>query len=150
MTSVSSVEKERKKEENVVLHVVTTNQKPTKSFVTSLILFGQKVSIRITPDRFETWNTFVRIAKEQKIKISHLADNAITEYVRLHSTPGTQLTLTPYMPNAEKSPVRVLCAFLNGATSDGRVHCTRHGGSWILGVACYSCQHNQLRKKKEP
>jgi hypothetical protein len=51
-----------------------------------------------------------------------------------------------YAKPESPQPMRVLCARLDGALSDGRVHCQR-AGMWVPGVRCYSCEDNRLRKK---
>jgi len=110
------------------------------------------ISFSVGPDDASVLEKFLEIAKREggSRGRSRVFVKAMAEYNQRHEEGNPNMKITTYMPNAQKSPIRVLCAFINGATSEGRVHCTRHGGSWILGVACYSCQHNQLRKKKEP
>jgi len=122
------------------------SNKQTKSFVTSIILFGQKVSVRVYP---QLWEDFKRIAKVEGLSLSHLGEKAVIEYVRRHNLGNPQLHLTTYMDPLAPSPMRVLCwSSLAGATSDGQIYCRKHGG-WIQGIRCYSCPNNQLRKKKK-
>jgi hypothetical protein len=82
---------------------------------------------------------------------SQTAVKAWSDYVQAHAEGNPQLKILSYLPNTEKGPLRVLCwNHLAGATSDGKIYCRKHGGTWILGVTCYSCKNNELRKKKEP
>jgi ribonuclease D len=71
---------------------------------------------------------------------------ALKEYNRRHDAGNPQLTLPPYMDEKVQNPMKVLCLYLDGAISDGRVHCKR-ACMWIPGIRCYSCDHNRLRKK---
>jgi hypothetical protein len=109
------------------------------------------VSFSLGPEDAPVFLKFCEIARrEEGVRgRSRVFVKAMAEYNQRHEEGNPQLKIATYLPTAEKSPVRVLCAFLNGATSEGRVHCTRYGGSWVLGVKCYSCSSNQLRKKTE-
>ncbi|HEX9261568.1 MAG TPA: hypothetical protein VF893_03485, partial [Candidatus Bathyarchaeia archaeon] len=76
---------------------------------------------------------------------SEVVVKAIEEYVENHEEGNPQLKLTPYVDEKAASPVLVLCNFLDGAGSNGKIHC-RHSGMWMKGLRCYPCQHNRLRK----
>ncbi len=71
----------------------------------------------------------------------------MTHYNQAHSNGNPQLRISVYAKPEEPSPMRVLCDFIRGATSEGQVNCRRKG-SWFQGIACYSCEKNQLRKNK--
>jgi hypothetical protein len=68
-------------------------------------------------------------------------------YNQAHSLGNPQLTISVYAKPEEPQPMRVLCLFIDGALSDGHIHCRRRG-AWVGGVRCYSCDKNQLRKTK--
>lgn len=125
----------------------TNNKQQTRSFVTSIILFGQKVSVRVFP---QLWEDFKRVARAEGLTLSHLGEKAVIEYVHRHHLGNPQLPLTPYMDPQAPSPVRVLCyVHLAGVTNEGKVYCRKHGRAWISAITCYSCSDNELRKKKE-
>lgn len=101
---------------------------------------------------------FLEIAKREggSRGRSRVFVKAMAEYNLRHEEGNPQLKIATYLPNAEKSPMRVLCWSLAGATTEGKVYCRKAGqsvrtagGAWIPGVRCYSCKDNQLRKKKD-
>jgi len=94
-------------------------------------------------------NGLKEIAKRDGWSFSKLAHEAFVEYLEKHSEGNPQLKIASYLPTVEKSPMRVVCFFLGGATSEGKVLCRRGGLSWISAINCYSCPKNELRKKKE-
>lgn len=79
--------------------------------------------------------------------MSNKIANWIQQYIQTHLPGNPQLTISVYAKPEEPQPMRVLCIFIDGAMTDGRVHC-RRAGMWIPGVQCYSCDKNQLRRKK--
>ncbi len=92
-------------------------------------------------------NKFCEIARREAGPrgFSEVVVKAIEEYVENHEEGNPQLKLTPYVDEKAASPVRVLCTFIDGAGSNGKIHCRRND-SWIKGLRCYPCQHNRLRK----
>ena len=145
-------QREEKRRECSTTCSTTNNKQQTRSFVTSIILFGQKVSVRVYP---QLWEDFKRVAKTEGLTLSHLGEKAVIEYVHRHQLGNPQLPLTPYMDPLAPNPVRVLCyTHLAGVTNEGKVYCRKAGqssrtggGAWISGICCYSCKENQLRKK---
>jgi len=98
---------ERKKEEKIstststsivsrenVLAKVECNTKP---IITSLMLFGRKISLYIKPEEQATWLQFKELAKMERMKVSHLAEVAISEYVYRHQPGNPQLALTRFV-----------------------------------------------------
>jgi len=95
-------------------------------------------------------NGLKEIANRDGWSFSKLTYEALLEYLEKHGEGNPQLKIASYLPNAQKSPMRVLCwSGLAGATSDGQVYCRKHGGIWIQGIRCYACPNNELRKKGE-
>jgi len=68
------------------------------------------------------------------------------QYNQAHAPGNPQLQISVYAKPEEQQPMRVLCLFIKGALTDGRVFC-RIAEMWIPGVRCYSCGKNQLRKQ---
>ena len=93
--------------------------------------------------------TFCEIARREAGSrgFSEVIINAMEEYVRNHEEGNPQLKLTPYIDEKVPSPVLVLCLYLDGAGSNGKVHC-RKAGMWIKGLRCYGCDNNRLRKNR--
>jgi hypothetical protein len=112
------------------------------------------VSFSVRPDDAPVLEKFFEIAKREEGNRgrSHVFVKAMTEYNQRHEEGNPQLKIASYLPDAEKSPLRVLCySYMAGATNDGKVYCRKYGGCWIPGIRCYSCKFNTLRKnKKEP
>lgn len=79
---------------------------------------------------------------------SHVLQKIIKKYVKAHRHGNPQLKLTPYVDEKAHGPARVLCAYLDGALSDGKIHC-RKRGLWIKALSCYSCKHNRLKKTRK-
>ena len=136
-------QKERKKEENNVINnvIITFNK-----FTVRLIR-----TFSVAPDKLSIYSKFSEIAKREAGSrgFSEVLLKAMKEYNQRHEEGNPQLKIASYLPNAEKSPLRVLCwASLAGATNDGKVYCRKHGGAWIPGIRCYSCPDNELRKQK--
>lgn len=71
---------------------------------------------------------------------------ALDMLVKKYGEGNPQLKIASYFLNVEKSPVRVVCSYIQGATSEGKIYCMKHGGTWVPGVNCYSCKNNRLRK----
>jgi len=76
---------------------------------------------------------------------SEVLVKAMQEYSKNHEEGNPQLKLTPYVDERAASPVKVLCNYLDGAGSNGKIHCRRND-SWMKGIQCYPCQYNRLRK----
>ncbi|MCW4044235.1 MAG: hypothetical protein NWE94_01810 [Candidatus Bathyarchaeota archaeon] len=93
-----------------------------------------------------TLQTFQEICKREGDKVSRKIEAFMQQHNQAHSLGNPQLKISVYARPEEPQPMRVLCLFLDGAVSDGKVHCKR-AGMWIPGVRCYSCDKNQLRKK---
>jgi hypothetical protein len=106
-------------------------------------------SFSIPPEKVAIYKKFCEIARcEAGARgFSEVVLKAMEEYNRKHEAGNPQLKLTPYIDNQAPSPMRVLCLDLDGALSDGTIHCNR-AGMWIKGICCYSCQNNRLRKAK--
>ena len=91
-------------------------------------------------------DTFKQICKREGEAMSVKIEKYIRQYNQAHSAGNPQLKISVYAKPEESQPMRVLCLFVDGALSDGRVHC-RKAGMWLAGVRCYSCDLNRLRKK---
>jgi len=130
-------EKERKKGEELLNKLLNKST----TFISSFSVRPADLPILVK---------FREIAKREAGSrgFSEVLLKAMKEYNQKHDLGNPQLTLLPYAKPDAPSPSRVLCAFLNGATTEGRVHCTLTGGSWIQAINCYGCRHNQLRKKR--
>jgi len=70
---------------------------------------------------------------------------AIEEYNKNHEEGNPQPKLTPYIDERAQSPVFVLCLFLDGVTSNGKIHC-RKAGMGLKGIRYYTYENNRLRK----
>ncbi len=106
-------------------------------------------SFSIPPDKISVLTKFCEISRRETGSrgFSETILKALEEYNRKHEAGNPQHKLTPYIDETAESPTRVLCFDLDGALSDGRLHCKR-AGMWIQGIRCYSCKHNRLRKNK--
>jgi len=143
-------QKKRKEIGHVINNVINTS-------TLSASLFPSNITIRliktfsVSPDKIPTYNKFCEIARREAGSrgFSEVLLKAMDDYNKKHGLGNPQLTLLPYAKPDAPSPMRVLCAFINGATTEGRVHCTLTGGSWIQAINCYGCRHNQLRKKRD-
>lgn len=138
MMNPDSSRRERREEESVLNTVLNTNTtiRIVKSF-------------SIPPDKIHVLTQFSQIARREAGSrgFSEVIIKALEEYNRKHEAGNPQLKLSPYIDANAPSPMRVLCLHLDGALSDGTVHCTRKG-MWTKGLNCYSCKHNRLRKTK--
>jgi hypothetical protein len=109
------------------------------------------VSFSLGPDDSQIFLKFCEIAKREEGSRgrSRVFVKAMAEYNRCHEEGNPQLKIASYLPTAVTGPLRVICwRFLKGAVKDGQVLCSQSGvGRWINGVKCYSCRHNQCRKK---
>jgi hypothetical protein len=109
------------------------------------------VSFSLGPDDSQVFLKFCEIAKREEGSRgrSRVFVKAMTEYNQRHEEGNPQLKIASYLPAAATGPLRVICwRFLKGAMKDGQVLCSISGTShWINGVKCYSCRHNQCRKK---
>ncbi len=134
-----SSRKTRTNEENSVLNTVL--QHNTIRLVRSF---------SIPPNKLDVYKKFCQIARcEAGTRgFSEVLLKALEEYNRRHEAGNPQLKLTSYIDNQAPSPTRVLCMHLDGALSDGSLHCNR-AGTWIKGIRCYSCKHNRFRKTKQ-
>ncbi len=139
MPSDSSKKENRIEEDRVLNTVLNTN--------TTIRLVR---SISIPPEKVEVLNKFCEIARREAGTrgFSEIILKAMQEYARNHEEGNPQLKLTPYVDEKADSPVLVLCNFLDGAGSNGKIHC-RLNESWMKGIRCYPCQHNRLRKNRE-
>lgn len=90
---------------------------------------------------------FKEICKREGEAMSVKIEKFMQHYNQAHMLGNPQLTISVYAKPDEPQPMRVLCLFIDGAMTDGKVHC-RRAGMWIPGVQCYSCDKNQLRKQK--
>jgi hypothetical protein len=107
-------------------------------------------SLSVPLEKADVVKKFQEIARREAGSrgFSEVTLKAIEEYVRNHEEGNPQLKLTPYIDSKAASPVSVLCTFIDGARSNGMIHC-RHADVWIQGVQCYPCNHNRLRKKTQ-
>ncbi len=105
-------------------------------------------SFCVPPEKAPSLITFYEIARREAGSrgFSTTLIKAIEEYNQRHELGNPQHKLTPYIDENAPSPMKVLCLHLNGAMSDGTVHCSR-AGMWIKSLRCYTCPKNQLRKK---
>jgi len=135
---------DKNKKESVVTtcsNFTTIIRKPEK-FVTSVHIFGRKISLRVPK---QLWTDFKKLAKREGKSASKVLERAVVEYVKTHSHGNPQLLMSNYIDVDEPSPMRVLCPYCQGALSSGEVFCQRKS-MWIKAVQCYSCKHNRLRK----
>jgi len=107
-------------------------------------------SFSIPPEKIESLVRFCEIAKKQAGSrgFSEVVLKALEEYNKNHEENNPQLKLAPFIDENASSPTHVLCSYLDGVTSNGRIHC-RQAGFWIKGLKCYSCSKNRLRKKPQ-
>lgn len=91
--------------------------------------------------------SFKKICEREGETMSDKVQKFMVHYNQAHSNGNPQLRISVYAKPEEPSPLRVLCDFLSGATSEGLVNCRRKG-LWVKGVTCYSCEKNKLRKQK--
>lgn len=106
-------------------------------------------SFSIPPDKVQIITKFSEIARREAGSrgFSEVILKALEEYNRRHDAGNPQSKLLPYIDPNARSPMKVLCLHLDGAISDGTVHCNRKG-MWTKGLNCYSCKHNRLRKSR--
>jgi hypothetical protein len=97
----------------------------------------------------EIWKEFVKICKREGANASNKLEAFMQAYNQQHRAGNPQLLISNYIKMQERSPIRVLCLYCQGALTDGRVFCQRKGGMWISSIQCYSCKYNQLRKLGE-
>jgi hypothetical protein len=90
---------------------------------------------------------FKMICRREGESMSAKLEAFMRNYNNSHRLGNPQLTIEAYAKPDGPQPMRVLCLFIDGAMSDGRVHC-RRTGHWLPGVSCYSCEKNLLRKQK--
>jgi hypothetical protein len=131
--------KNDKKERDTVLNTVLnthTTIRLVKSFSTP-------------PNKINILAKFCEISRREagSRHFSETILKALEEYNRKNDAGNPQHKLTPYIDETAESPMHVLCRDLDGAISDGRVHCKR-AGMWIQGIRCYSCKSNRLKKNK--
>lgn len=89
--------------------------------------------------------TFKAICRREGTTISGRLEKFMQHYNQAHSNGNPQLRISTYANPEEQQPMRVLCNHIDGAISDGQIHC-RQAGCWLPGVRCYSCDKNRLRK----
>jgi hypothetical protein len=89
---------------------------------------------------------FQEICRRERSNVSQKLEKLMLNYNQAHQNGNPQLKISTYAKPSEPNPMRVLCNFINGALSDGKVSC-RRAGMWVPGVRCYSCDKNQLRRK---
>ncbi|MCJ7423588.1 hypothetical protein MUP01_04880 [Candidatus Bathyarchaeota archaeon] len=106
-------------------------------------------SFSISVQKLNVYKKFCEVARREAGQrgFSQVLLKALEEYSHRHEEGNPQLKLTPYIDQQAQNPMRVLCIELDGALSDGRLHC-RRAGMWIQGIRCYSCKYNRLRKTK--
>ena len=68
----------------------------TKPFITSLMVFGRKISLYIKPEEYEDYLLFKELAKMERVTLSHLAEIALIEYARRHHPGNPQIPLTRF------------------------------------------------------
>lgn len=90
--------------------------------------------------------SFREICRRERSSVSQKVEKLMSTYNLAHQNGNPQLKISTYAKPSEPNPMRVVCNFINGALSDGKVSC-RRAGMWIPGVRCYSCDKNQLRRK---
>jgi hypothetical protein len=107
-------------------------------------------SFYVSKDEIPILKEFRRIAKAEAGSrgFGKLIVKAMAEYNKRHGAGNPQLLMTHYVKPEELQPLRVLCIHCQGALTDGRVFCQKHGGMWIPSIQCYSCKNNRLRKQK--
>ncbi len=93
-----------------------------------------------------TLKKFKEICKREGVAMSNKIEAFMLHYVQAHSNGNPQLTISAYAKPEEPQPMRVLCLHLDGAVTEGQVHCKK-AGMWVPGIRCYSCDKNRLRKK---
>ena len=93
----------------------------------------------------EVWKDFLQICKREGMNGSQKLEMFMQTYNQEHKVGNPQLLIVHYVKPEQPQPMRVLCVFCQGATSDGRVFCQKKE-MWIGGVKCYSCKFNKLRK----
>lgn len=103
----------------------------------------KRTTIYIEPN---SWGCFSKICKREGVAPCNKLGKFINQYNQAHSPGNPQLTISVYAKPEEQQPMRVMCLYIKGALTDGRVFC-RTAEMWIPGVRCYSCKKNQLRKK---
>ena len=90
---------------------------------------------------------FKMICRREGASMSMKLEAFMCHYNTIYRPGNPQLTIEAYAKPEGVQPMRVLCLFIDGAMSDGGVHC-RRAGRWLPGVSYYSCKKNLLRKKE--
>jgi hypothetical protein len=90
---------------------------------------------------------FKGICRREGASMSAKLEAFMRHYNNIHRPGNPQLTIEAHAKPEGPQPMRVLCLFIDGAMSDGRVHC-RRAGRWLPGINCYSCEKNLLRKRE--
>lgn len=102
----------------------------------------KRTTIYVEPN---TDGDFRKICDREGVSVSKKLEEYMLEYVARHKAGNPQLLISNYV-KMENMPMRVLCHFCEGATSEGMIHCEKKD-MWIKGIECYSCKLNRLRKK---
>jgi hypothetical protein len=136
MSTDSSKETKQQDQRNVLNKLLNTN--------TTIRLVK---SFSVPPQKIDVLNKFCEIVHREAGSrgFSEVTLKAIEEYVKNHEEGNPQLKLTTYIDEKAPSPTHVLCLYIDGVTSSGKVHC-RQAGMWIKGLRCYPCKNNRLRK----
>lgn len=106
-----------------------------------------EAKVRTTLYFTESFYKALKEVGDRESSMSELVEKHLDSYVKAHTNGNPQLMISTYTKPDGPSPMRVLCDFLRGATSEGQINCRRKG-LWIKGISCYSCEKNQLRKIK--
>lgn len=139
-TSTGEPEKRREEKRDTVLNTVL-NTHHTR-YVGSFSVPQEDLGI------LETFEKIARREAGSRGFSRVLVKGAMAEYNKHHSVGNPQLLITNYAKPESPQPIRVLCNFIEGALSEGRIFC-RKAGMWIPGVQCYSCKKNRLRKAQK-
>lgn len=90
------------------------------------------------------------IKSRENWSFTRLAWEAFNEFALRHGRGNPVIKITNYIDENEESPMKVMCSYIGGALSDGKIFCKLvPGGVWKSGLKCYTCQHNRLRKKEQ-
>jgi hypothetical protein len=132
----------------------TTQQQEKKELINKLLINTTNIhlirSFSFPLEKAQIINKFCEIARREAGPrgFSEVTLKALEEYVKNHEEGNPQLKLTTYIDEQAQSPAYVLCNYIDGVVSNGKIHC-RRAAMWIKGLRCYACENNRLRKNRE-
>lgn len=80
-----------------------------KPGVTSVNIFGTKLSLRIKPHELDTWNKFVELAEREKMSASKILEGLVTNYIKAKYPGNPQPPLERFTGEIKERKVYTWC-----------------------------------------